>query len=145
MSDCYENEGKIETVISYDRPEKVSYENNFENRKTNLIRVNRSNKIVDASILPVVLNLNPRSLYNKQSEFRTLVEQTDVGVCCLSESWDRSHVAGSRRIADVLNIDGYKWVQNVVQRTKKGGKPASKISVQMLSQCQLVLRQCGPF
>jgi hypothetical protein len=22
MSDCYENEGKIETVISYDRPEK---------------------------------------------------------------------------------------------------------------------------
>ena len=111
MSDCYENEGKIETVISYDRPEKASYENNFENQKRNLIRVNRSNKIVDASILPVVLNLNPRSLYNKQSEFRTLVEQTDVGVCCLSESWDRSHVAGSRRIADVLNIDGYKWVQ----------------------------------
>jgi hypothetical protein len=133
---------------------KASYENNFENQKRNLIRVNRSNKILDASILPVVLNLNPRSLYNKQSEFRTLVEQTDVGVCCLSESWDRSHVAGSRRIADVLNIDGYKWVQHVVQRTKKGGKPAILVNNNLfhikdlcpeLSQCQLVLRQCGPF
>ena len=78
-----------------------------------------------------MLNLNPRSLYNKKSEFRTLVEQTDVGVCCVSESWDRSHVAGSRRIADELNIDGYKWVQNVVQRNKKGGKPAILASTKM--------------
>ena len=33
-------------------------------------------------------------------------------------------MAGSRRISDVLDMDGYTWVQNIVQTTKKGGKPA---------------------
>ena len=76
----------IETIVSFGRTEKPSYQQNQPKYQTNLVTVKRNNKIVDASILPVVLNLNPRSLYNKQSEFRTLVEQTDCGVCCISET-----------------------------------------------------------
>ena len=76
----------IETIVSFGRTEKPSYQQNQPKYQKNLVTVKRNNKIVDASILPVVLNLNPRSLYNKQSEFRTLVEQTDCGVCCISET-----------------------------------------------------------
>ena len=116
---------KLETIISFDRPDYPSYENKpLKHLKRNLVTIKRSRKVVEASVLPVVLNINPRSLYNKKNEFCTLIEQTDAGICCVSESWDRSHVSGSRRISDILNIDDYKWVQNVVQRNKKGGKPA---------------------
>ena len=88
----------------------------------------RSNKVLEASTLPIVVNLNLRSLYNKQSEFRTMIEQTEAGVCTVSESWDRSHVAGGSLLSDRIDIEGYRWVKNVVQRNKKGGKPAILIS-----------------
>ena len=120
---------KLKTIISFDRPDYPSYENKpLKHLKRNLVTIKRSRKVVEASVLPVVLNINPRSLYNKKNEFCTLIEQTDAGICCVSESWDRSHVSGSRRISDILNIDDYKWVQNVVQRNKKGGKPAILLS-----------------
>jgi hypothetical protein len=35
-----------------------------------------------------------------------------------------SHVPGGTRLSDVIDIDGYQLVQNIVQRKKKGGKPA---------------------
>ena len=116
---------RIETVISYDRQQHPSYINQpLKYPKRNLITIKRSKKVVDASVLPVVMNLNPRSLYNKQNAFRTLVEQTELGICTVSESWDRSHETGGNRLSDILNIDGYRWIQNCVQRKKKGGKPA---------------------
>ena len=93
-------------------------------RKPNLKTIKRSNKISEASNLPIVLNLNPRSLYQKLDEFQTLIEQTDAGFCCISKRWDRSHVPGGRLLSDLIDIDGYQLVQNVVQRRKKGGKPA---------------------
>ena len=74
--------------------------------------------------MPIVVNLNPRSLYNKQEEFRTMIDQTEAGVCCVSETWDRSHVTGGALISDLIDIEGYKWVKNIVQRRRKGGKPA---------------------
>ena len=67
-----------------------------------------------------MVNLNPRSLYNKQEEFCTMIEQTEAGVCCVSESWDRSHEAKGTLISDRIKIDGYRWVKNVVQRKRKG-------------------------
>ena len=94
----------------------------------NLITVKRNNRLLEASVLPIVLNLNPRSLYNKTNEFRTLIEQTDAGVCCISETWDRSHTLNSELISEKIEIEDFKWVKNPVQRNRKGGKPAILIS-----------------
>ena len=96
-------------------------------RNRELITIKRNNKLVDAVNLPVIVMLNPRSLYNKQSEFRTLIEQSETDVCFISETWDRSHNNGAL-ISDLLEIEGFKWVQNVVQRKRKGGKPALLIN-----------------
>ena len=122
----------IKTVITSNRPDVPSYLTKPINRsKCNLVTIKRSNKIVEASRLPVVLNLNPRSFYNKADEFETLIEQLDTGVCCISESWDRSHVFGGTLISEIIKIDGYRWVQNVAQRKKKGGKPAILVNEKM--------------
>ena len=91
---------------------------------TNLIRIKRDDKLIEASRMPVVVNLNPRSLYNKLDEFRTLIEQSEAGVCCISETWDRTHTNNGTTITDLLPIDGYCWIKNVVQRKRRGGKPA---------------------
>ena len=116
----------ISVHINFDRSDKPSYINRpiNEDRKRNLITIKRSNKLLEASSLPVVVNLNPRSLYNKQEEFRTMIEQTEAGVCCISETWDRSHVQGGTPISDLINMEGYRWIRNIVQRNRKGGKPA---------------------
>ena len=44
----------------------------------NLVVVKRSNKLGQALNLPKVLNLNPRSIYNKIDEFVTFVTEEDV-------------------------------------------------------------------
>ena len=119
----------ILTHVSYERLDLPSYhDKSSKYPRENLKVVKRSNKLLEASALPIVLNLNPRSLYNKQEEFRTLIQQTEAGVCCISETWDRSHVDGGSQISELLDIEGYKWVKNVVQRKRKGGKPAILIS-----------------
>ena len=54
----------------------------------NLTVIKRSNKIVEALNLPKVLNLNPRSIYNKIEEFVTFVTEENVDLICMSESWE---------------------------------------------------------
>ena len=77
-------------------------------------------KVVTATQLPVVVNLNPRSIYNKKEEFRTMMDQMDVDLCCISESWDRDN----RGLEHIIQMEGYQIVKNVLQRSGKGGKPA---------------------
>ena len=130
--DDSENSKPISTILTIDRPDVPSYQHKpLKYQKQNLVTVKRNNKVVEASRLPVVLNHNPRSLYNKAEEFCTLIEQTEAGVCCISESWDRLHIPGGSLISDIIDIEGYKWIQNVVQRNKKGGKPAILINEEM--------------
>ena len=38
------------------------------------------------------MNLNPRSVYNKIDEFHTFVEQEEVDVVFMSESWERNNL-----------------------------------------------------
>ena len=115
-------------VVFGNRPEQTECENarHGSNRK-NLRTIHRSNKLIQAADLPIVITLNPRSLYNKKSNFRTLIEQTDAGICFVSETWERSHKENAPLISEILDIDGYKWVQNVMERNVKGGKPAMLI------------------
>ena len=112
----------ISVHITTNRMNQPSYQYK-EIRNRNLITIKRSNKLLEASNLPIVLNLNPRSLYKKQNEFRTLIEQTEATLCCVSETWDRSH-SGGTLISDLIDIEGFSWIKNVVQRNRKGGKPA---------------------
>ena len=46
-------------------------------------------KVLESFQLPTVLNINPRSLYNKKKEFITLVDEEEIDVGCISETWER--------------------------------------------------------
>ena len=72
----------------------------------------------------MVLNVNPRSMYNKVEEFKTLIEQLDCQLCFISESWDRSGLS----IESLIQIENYRFVKNVCQRNGRGGKPALLVS-----------------
>ena len=87
---------------------------------TNLIVIHRSNKIGQALNLPKVLNLNPRSIYNKKEEFMTFVKEHDVSLICMSESWERESLG----LDKLINLDNYEIISSVSQRKEKGGRPA---------------------
>ena len=93
-------------------------------RKPCNVTIKRSNKLLIAVQLPVVVNLNPRSIYNKVNEFKTMMEQLDVGVCFISESWDRQSLG----LEKIIDLEGHRVIKNVLQRSGKGGKPALVIS-----------------
>ena len=90
-----------------------------------LVRIKqKSKKVLTASQLPVVVNLNPRSIYNKKNEYRTMMEQLEVDCCFISKSWDRDN----NSLEQIISMEGYQIVKNVMQRTGKGGKPALMIN-----------------
>ena len=59
--------------------------------KYNNITVKKSNNVFQALNLPTVINLNPRSVYNKINEFHTLVQEEDIDIVFMSESWEREN------------------------------------------------------
>ena len=70
--------------------------------------------------LPKIANINPRSIYNKVNEFKTFVEQKEVDIVFMSESWEREE----KTLNNILNMEDYEIVSNVFQRKGKGGRPA---------------------
>ena len=115
-----EESQKIPVVI-FERP---SYQ--IKEPRVPVIRkiITTSKKVLVANQLPVVVNLNPRSIYNKQQEYRTMIEQLEVDCCFISESWDRDNQSLEQTIA----MDGYQIVKNIKQRDGQGGKPALMIN-----------------
>ena len=83
-------------------------------------RVKRSNNVLEALELPSVLNLNPRSVYNKVDEFHSLVEELQVDLLFMSESWERETLT----LDNIIKLENYQVISNVHQRTGKGGRPA---------------------
>ena len=57
---------------------------NTKYSKNNNIPVVRSNKILQALDLPTIINLNPRSVYNKINEFHTFVEEEEADITFMS-------------------------------------------------------------
>ena len=100
------------------------HRNQFPNmeprRKPVLQTIRRNNAILQSMELPVIMNLNPRSIYNKTEEFLELLEQYSPQVITISESWERENLS----LQDLLQLDNYKIITNVKQRDFKGGKPA---------------------
>ena len=75
-------------------------------------------------MLPVCVNLNPRSIYNKVREFTTFIKEHQVGCVFLSESWERPEFD----LSELLDIEDYTVVSNPHQRKGKGGRPALVIN-----------------
>ena len=87
---------------------------------SNLKLIKRSNKIGQAFILPKVLNLNPRSIYNKKDEFETFVKEESIDLICMSESWEKKE----KTLEKVIKIEDFCVISNVFQRDGQGGRPA---------------------
>ena len=57
-----------------------------------------------------------------------MIEQTEAGICAVSETWDRSNTDGSPLISELISIERYRWIKNFVQPSMKGGQPAILVS-----------------
>ena len=95
-----------------------------QKRKCSNKTVKRSNKVCEALDLPSVLNLNPRSVYNKVDEFHDLVNELEVDLLFMSESWEREN----QTLDKIIKLENYQVISNVYQRTGKGGRPALVIN-----------------
>ena len=102
----------------------------------NIHVVKRSNKLAHTLHLPKLCNINPQSVYNKQDEFITFVEQMDSDVIFMSESWERLNFT----LEEVMRpLEDHTAISNVHQREGRGGRPAlivnsKKYQVQNLTQ-----------
>ena len=107
----------------------------WKHSKSNNITIVRSNKLVHALDLPTILNLNPRSVYNKINEFHSLVEEEEADIIFMSESWEREN----KTLDQIVNLADHIVISNVHQRRGVGGRPAliinkSKYIIQNLTQ-----------
>ena len=108
---------KIPVKISSRKAEKHQFkDSNNKNVKT----VKRSNKFIQALQLPVIANLNPRSVYNKVDEFHTFVQEEEVDILFMSESWEREYL----KLDQIIHLENHTVISNVYQRIGKGGRPA---------------------
>jgi exonuclease III len=89
-------------------------------RNKNLTVIKRSNKMVQALMLPKVMNINPRSVYNKIEEFKTFIEEENIDIVCMSESWEREN----KPMTEALDLEDYEIISSLHQRKNKGGRPA---------------------
>ena len=84
--------------------------------------------------LPVVVNLNPRSVYNKSKEFHEFVEQEEADLILMSESWERPDYP----LNEIIKLENHTVISNPHQSKGKGGRPAiiadnSKFNVRNLT------------
>ena len=119
----------IPVVISQ-RNVHISSERRIPVRKV----IKRNNIFLQALALPSVMNINPRSVYNKVDEFLTLVDQYETDLIFMSETWDRV----DKPLETIIKLEEHKVFTAVNPRNFKGGKPAiivneRKFHVQPLS------------
>ena len=84
--------------------------NNIENKNNNIVKNVNIKKYNQSLELPVVLNVNPRSIYNKNIEFGDFLEINSVDLVCMSESWERQN----HSVEELLKLDNYDIVSNVL-------------------------------
>ena len=69
-----------------------------------------------------------------------MVEELDVDLICMSESWERDYLT----LDKIIKLDNYKVISNVHQRKGKGGRPAliineSKYHIKNLTNTQILI------
>ena len=105
-----------------------------ESRVPTLKKIRRNNRITDiTSQLPSVLNINPRSIFNKHQNLKKMIKLLKINCIFISESWDREkgmrfsnpteELEEMKTVEEVLQIKDYKVLKNVFQRRERGGKP----------------------
>ena len=99
--------------------------NNFQttgntDRIKNFKNIKKSNKLLQALNLPTVMNVNPRSIYNKSEEFHTFVEEHSIDCVFMSESWERP----DKPLEQIINLPNHSVISNPHQRKGVGGRPA---------------------
>ena len=107
-------------ISVYRNEQPIQHPRRLPVRKT----IRRNNLVLQSMELPVVMNINPRSIYNKTEEFHLLLEQYEADVICISESWDRDNLP----LKELLDLDDFEVITNVKQRDFKGGRPAILIN-----------------
>ena len=70
--------------------------------------------------LPTVMNVNPRSIYNKAKEFHKFVTEEEIDCVFMSESWERPE----KPLNDIINLPNHVIISNPHQRKGIGGRPA---------------------
>ena len=80
----------------------------------------KSSKASQSLDLPIICNMNPRSIYNKIDEFHEFVNQESVDILFLSESWERENLT----LDEIINLEDHQVISNVNQRSGVGGRPA---------------------
>ena len=98
----------------------IQTEKNKSNKKNKTMKIKGKNRFEQALNLPVLCNLNPRSVYNKRDEFHTLVKEEQLDLIFLSESWEREYLPLDR----IIDLEDHTVISNVHQRAGMGGRPA---------------------
>ena len=80
----------------------------------------KENRFEQALNLPTICNINPRSIYNKADEFHTLVEEEELDLIFISESWEREYLP----LDQIIKLEDHTVISNVSQRVGIGGRPA---------------------
>ena len=111
-------------------PVKANNLNNTENIKI----IKTTNKVIQALNLPTVMNVNPRSIYNKVEEFHNFVDEEEIDCVFMSESWEHPDMP----LDEIINLPNHVVISNTFQRKGIGGRPAliinnSKFHVKNLS------------
>ena len=114
------NPNRIKVIVNNRAP---TFREN-ETRIPVLKRIKRNTKLLEATKLPSVMNLNPRSIYNKIDEFLLLVEQYGSDLIFLSETWDRI----TQPLQSLIQLENYEVITSVNPRSFKGGQPALVIN-----------------
>ena len=82
----------------------------------NIHTVKRSNKSSVSLCLPNICNINPQSVYNKQEEFITFVNEMVSDVIFMSESWERENLT----LENIMKpLENHTVISNVHQ--EEGG------------------------
>ena len=88
-------------------------------------------KIEQSIHLTKVVNLNPRSIYNKIDEFVIFVEEEDINLVFMSESHERAYptkMGKSQTLQEIIHIENFVIINNPHQREGKCGRPALVIN-----------------
>ena len=78
--------------------------------------ISKSNKFMQALSLPTICNMNPRSVYNKVEEFHAFIEEEEVDLWLMSESWERDNLT----LDQIIRLENHSIIPKGSQRTGKG-------------------------
>ena len=106
---------KIKNVIS---TKSIQAENNSQNglNSKNLLHIRVEEKCENNFHSPVVFCANARSLTNKIDELSVVLEQNDVSVAILTETW-----LNENQPNEGYDIDGYNIIRNDRNKGRGGG------------------------